>query len=127
MTLYSGIITIVDDDSTIVSITNTEYSIDEDDGNFVVNFLLSQATDIDVSITLDFIDDVAIGGQDFGTFTLMERTFKILKGQTRGSFSIPIMEDIITEGAESFSFTVASVIGARIVSGDSRKNYNHCR
>ena len=113
--------TIVDDESTTLSITNTEFSINEDDGNFVMGFLLSDKTDVDVSITIGVTNGTAIGGSDFGTFDEISSMFKIPKRRIRGSFSIPILDDQINEVVETFTFTVNTVIGAKIASSEATK------
>ena len=111
VTEYTGTITIVDDDSTTLSLTNTEYFVDEDAGNYVVNFLLSNTTEIDTIVKFDLTNGNALKGTDYTEPSNTSVT--IPAGSTDGSFSIPIADDQTREGAETFSFTITA-IGAEI-------------
>ena len=122
-TSLTSTITIVDDDSTTLSISNTEFSVDENvtSGNYELSFSLSNTTEVDVLIKLNSIDGTAITGQDYTLYNTQINSVTIPKGQTTGSYTIPITNDSIREGAESFTVTISQVIGARIASDDSSK------
>ena len=60
-------ITIVDDDSNSLSMTTTEFLVDEDVGasGFVVNVELTEASNLDVTFDYDLMNGTAIKGTDF--------------------------------------------------------------
>ena len=104
-------ITIVDDDSISLSMTTTEFLVDEDVGasGFVVNVELTEASNLDVTFDYDLMNGTAIKGADFVEPT--NRTVTIPAGNRTGSFSIRILNDLVTEGRETFSFSLSNVTG----------------
>ena len=121
--MKSFTITIVDDDSTTLSITNTNFNIGEEIGDFVVNLSLSNATTIDVPVVFELSNSSshsATLGTDVGNIDETNNKVVIPAGTTTGTFRIPITNDLAREGGESFIFSI-SVLGALIASGDSTK------
>ena len=122
-------ITIVDDDSTTLSITNRNFSVDEDvdRGNFVVNLSLSGTTEVDVPVVFTLTsgteDPAAILDTDFSftrTNGAVITSATILAGQRTGTFLISIANDSISEFDETFTFSI-SAIGTKIASGSTTK------
>ena len=113
-------ITIVDDESTTLNITNTDLSVDEDDGNFAVEFSLSDISEVEVTVAFSLTSGTATIGTDVTNIESPNNTATIPIGQTTGTFLIPIIADSNREGPESFSLTV-SAIGATVATGDTSK------
>ena len=104
-------ITIVDDDSISLSLTTSDFLVDEDVGasGFVVNVELTEASNLDITFEYALTNGTAIKGADFVEPT--NRIVTIPAGNTSGSFSIRILNDLVVEGRETFSFTLSNVTG----------------
>ena len=112
-------ITIVDDESTTISVKNTRFSVDEDisGGVFIMRLGISNAIDVNVSVEYDLTSISAIKTTDFTEPTLRYTT--IPAGDTLGTFSIPIIHDILHEGNETFKITLKNPIGAVFASREA--------
>ena len=103
--LKSYTITIVDDDSTTLSITNDSLSVSENvlDGEHIIKYRLSSATSVPVTFDYSLSSGTAAKAIDFTEPT--NRTMTIPVGSTTGSFSIPIVNDAMHELDETFTIT----------------------
>ncbi len=118
VTSYSGTVTIIDDESSTLSITNTEFYVEEDvtGGNFDVNLSLSSAVGMDVTLEFNMEnveDQTAIKGSDYTQDSNNVISFEA--GQTTKTISIPITDDGNVEGNESFTLILSNLIGAKFV------------
>ena len=110
-------ITILDNESINLSVTTTDFFVAEEVGTagFVVNVGLSEATTLDVTFDYDLVDGTAEEGIDYVKDT--NRTVTIEAGQTTGSFSIRILDDLIRERSQNFTLTLSNVKGAVFANG----------
>ena len=131
VTEYTGTITIVDDESTTLSVKNTRLSVREDVGGvdgavgvggFVLIVGLSEATTVDVSVEFDMDTVDTQRGHDFLIPEENERKFDIPAGQTIGTTTIQIKDDDEKEGSEFFEMTLKNVIGAVLASGSDTQD-----
>ena len=114
---YSKTITIIDDESTTLAISNTDLSVAEDIGSagFIVNLELSRAVGFNVTVSYALASGTATKVSDFTEPT--NRTVTILANNTSGTFSIPIIDDMESEGNESFALTLSNPKGAKFTTG----------
>ena len=99
-------ITIVDDEIPTLSLSNRDLTVSEAAGatGFVANFSLSGATNSIVSFDYSLTGGSAINGTDYTEPN--PRNLSIPIGQTSRSFTIPITNDSIVEGSETFNIVV---------------------
>ena len=105
-------VTITDDDASdtpTVSITNTQSTLTEASGNLSVSLALSHATTQTVSIPYTISVGNATRGADF--IAPASGTAFITSGTT-GSITIPIVDDNIAEGDETFTVTLGTLVNA---------------
>ena len=125
VTSYSGTMTIIDDESSTLTITNTEFYVEEDvqGGNFDVNLSLSSAVDMDVTVEFN-MEDVDVQTASKGTDYTQDsnNTITFEAGQTTKTLSIPITVDQNIEGNESFTLVLSSLIGAKFTDDASSLN-----
>ena len=114
---YSKTITIIDDESNALSISNTNLSVTEAIGSagFIVNLELSRTVGFNVTVSYALASGTATKVSDFTEPT--NRTVTILANNTSGTFSIPIIDDMESEGNESFTLTLSNPKGAKFVTG----------
>ena len=114
---YSKTITIIDDESNALSISNTDLSVSEDIASvgFIVNLELSRAVGFNVAVSYALASGTATKVSDFTEPT--NRTVTILANNTSGTFSIPIIDDMESEGNESFTLTLSNPKGAKFTTG----------
>lgn len=104
---------IIDDDSAVF-FKQTLYSVNENDltGAAQVSLVRTGGISGTVTIRLDTVNGTATAGNDF-TATSSLVTF--LPGETNKTVAIPIVNDNIDEGNESFSVTLTYVSGDGLV------------
>ena len=105
-------ITIVDDERTTLSLTTTDFEVDEDvsTSKFDIGYALSPASPFDVTFMVSTIDGTAVKSQDYTELAM--QTVTIAAGSTTGTISIQILEDADIEGEESFTVKIEKVVGA---------------
>ena len=128
---YTKTFTIVDDDSTIVSVTNSTFNFDENEtfendlgetesgetaGAFTLKFSLSNATTVPVTFDVMLGDDNDTAESSDYTIPT-NRTVTISAGSTTGSFSIPISNDAFYEVSELISYSLSNLVGANFSTG----------
>jgi hypothetical protein len=87
----------------------------------VFTVLLSQPTIVPVSVTIETVDDTAVHGNDYdrvaGTVVIPASSATSLVG---GAFvRIPVRDDIVAEGDESFRLIVTGVANATVTDGEA--------
>ena len=98
-----------------VIVTINDVTVDEAAGTLTFDVTLSRTFDIDITIDVTFTDVTATGGGVDYVSTTQQVT--ILEGQTSGQVVVPISEDLILEGDETFTaaLSTATVLGGRVV------------
>ena len=106
-------VTIVDDEQTVptLSLTNTEFNLGESDGNFVVNVSLTSVAEVAFDVALS--GGTAISGTDYTNNYATPTTKRVsISSGTTGSITIPITDDSLQEGNETFDLTLLNLTGA---------------
>ena len=106
----TGIATITDNDTPSLSIDNV--TVDEAAGSAL--FTVTRAGDTGPIILVDFasMDGSATAGTDY-TLVMGQLTF--LSGETSQTITVPILEDTLNEGDESFTVTLSNAFNASLV------------
>lgn len=106
--------TITDDDPpptvTVADVTTAETS-----GTLVFTLKLSAASSFIITGTINTSNGTATAGQDYTARNNYPFAFTIGSAQT--SISVPLENDYLSESAESFTLTVATISGASIQDG----------
>jgi hypothetical protein len=100
-------LTILDDDESItVDFSSPSYDVTEDAGLATITATLSQADD-DWPIVVGYVssDGTATAGDDYGSVSGL-LTFE--PGETVETFDVPIVDDMLIEGAETVNLTLES-------------------
>ena len=105
----TAIATITDNDTPSLSIDDV--SVDEAAGSAV--FTVTRAGDTAPIILVDFtsVDDTATAGSDY-TLVIGQLTF--LSGETSQIITVPILEDTLNEGDETFTVTLSNAFNATL-------------
>ena len=122
------VVSILDDDplpTLTVTNTNAEVSVSEDSGPAIIslgvgvsNQVSNAVEPITVTYTTSFDDETDSAEQDDFT-KASNATATIATSGTTGEIRIPIIDDEIYEGDESFTVTIIDVTGAQFASGVS--------
>ena len=111
-------ITIIDNDSTILSFSTTDFNVVESVGSsgLEVSVKLSSIASRDVSFYYWMLDGSATKGVDYSEAT--NRSLTIPAGQKTTSFTIPIIDDSLRENSETFTLNLTSLLGAAFPNGN---------
>lgn len=118
---YSKTVTIVDDESKILSISNTNFTVGEQDQEFVLNLRIAETSDVDITFDYSFSSDSS--NRDINAtrvFDFVDPPIKmgqITAGDTNGRFSINIVNDTVHELTETFTVTLSNLVGASFATG----------
>ena len=116
-TTISATATIIDDDSPTLSFKTTDFTPDEEGGNFDVVVELSRNPTNSVTFDVALTDGTAILDSDYSNPTNTE--ISIAAGTEReGTITIPITSDTADEGNQTFELTLSNLTGAAFASGD---------
>ena len=115
----SQTISIIDDDARTLSFSDTELRVAENVGSSGLEVTLTLSATINKDVTFDFsmLDGSTTKGSDYSEVT--NRTVTISANTNTGSFTIPILNDDITESSESFTIYLFNLVGANFVDGNS--------
>ncbi|MEM6730420.1 MAG: Calx-beta domain-containing protein, partial [Myxococcota bacterium] len=112
-------LTIVDDDSVALSLVESELTVNENEGSLSVVVELSIPGDgtllADAQVLLEVDENTAASSTDFSIPTEVTRTLQFTTGAEDGArqaVQIPITDDALFEGDETFSIRLASPTGA---------------
>ena len=100
----AGAITILDNDVTNVSIADVV--VDEVAGTAVVTVTQSAVSVADTVVTFNTADGTAIDGLDY---TAASGQLTITAGMTQTFISVPIIDDLLNENAETFDVQIAAM------------------
>ena len=107
------LITIVDDDTPpTIALAQATLNVAESNGEATVTVQRSGNTDTAASVTYSVNDGTATFGQDYSGTTGGTLNFAV--GQTAQTINISILEDILTEGNETFSIMLDSATNASL-------------
>ena len=117
-TTLSKVITIIDDDTPQLKISNTTFNVNENvsGSEFTLNLRLSKAISESISVRYSAINSTAIEGEDY---TLQDAILTFPPGVAAKTISIPIIDDLKHEGNETFSLVLSNLIGAEFENGTS--------
>ena len=90
-------------DSVTLSWTRDTYSVDEDEFVFSPVVRVTPASGRDITVPLIFTDNTATGGADY---TPLAQVVLKADGATTYSFDIPILDDTVIEGDETFKVAI---------------------
>jgi len=93
----------------VIGIGATQYLVNEADGLATVTFLRTDGADGVATVDYTTVSATATAGQDY---TSQTGTITFADGQTQQSVSIPIFDDAIGEGSETFNVAIDRVTGA---------------
>jgi len=110
-----GVVTVVDNESQpVVSISDV--SVDEGAGVATVTLHLSGTASSDVSVDYGTLDNTAVSGEDY---TFVSGTMVWSSGQSGDkTFTVPILEDGVYEGEETFFVHLSNANGLVIGDGE---------
>ncbi|XP_065915710.1 extracellular matrix protein 3-like [Dysidea avara] len=96
-------VTIVDDDSCIVTFNHSTYIIDEDDGPVQPLLVLSNPSSTNITVQVLSEDNTAIGGVDYdsGPYTAI-----FPAGEISATITISITDDTVFEDDKNFTLTI---------------------
>ncbi len=103
-------VTIYDND-TLISFTSPNYSVNESDPNAVITLARSGGNAGAASVLVATRSGTAVVGSDF---VQTATTVLFTNGQTFGTFLVPLIDDCVLEGAESFTVFLTNAFGASI-------------
>ena len=116
-----AVVTIVDNEVPILSLSNSvlspafEVMEDVTGGNFIINFNLSGATGEVVTLDYSFVN----GTTTSTDFTAPTTPLTIAVGSTTQTLTIPINNDEIHEGEETFTLALTNLVGAVFADGSN--------
>ncbi len=99
-----------------VTISVADQSVNEDDGVASVAVSLSQAASVPIEVTVFTRPGSAINGRDFYGDS---QVLNFAAGETSKLFEVGIIDDILTESAESLNVRLAQASGATISDGEA--------
>ncbi|MBP9887526.1 MAG: Ig-like domain-containing protein [Leptospiraceae bacterium] len=109
--------TITNDDPlpTISFTSGTTISATENVGNYSLSVTLSAVSALAASVTLNTSNGTASSGSDYTAQTA--QTITIPVGSTAATFNIPITDDTVYEGNETFTITLSTPVNSSISGG----------
>ena len=102
--------TILNDDPKPTLSTSTTASVNEADDNLEIVIDLSNQSVEEITLNYSTTDGTALGGTDYVTQTNQTHTISALASSS--TIKIPIMNDNVYEGLETFSVTLSNVTNA---------------
>jgi Ca2+-binding RTX toxin-like protein len=115
-------VTIVDNDGVVTKPTlsiDPTVSVGEGAGSAQLKVSLSSASTSDVTVNYDTTDGTAKGIYDFTGASKQTLTFRA--GETSKTILIPITEDALVEGDETFNVVLSNAAGANLGTNSSSK------
>jgi glucose/arabinose dehydrogenase len=106
-----GIIEIPTVTTSAIALEQSTYSVNEAAGSLVIGVVRSGSTTGTASIQYQTSPGSATAGSDF---TTTNGTLTFAAGETRKTFTIPILNDTLQEGNETFSIGIQSPTGATL-------------
>lgn len=104
--------TVVDNDTVTVTPVLSISSVYVDENSNTANFVitLNTRTNSEVTMVVSTVDGTATAGSDYTA--IVGKKISFIPGQTAVTVSVPILNDNLTEIAESFSLVINELVGA---------------
>lgn len=102
----TGSVTIIDNDAPIPAVSVSNIAVNENGGSASVQVCLSSASTTAVTLTLNTSNGTATSGSDY--VAISNAVVTIPAGQLCTPVNIPILDDNIAEGNETFSVTISN-------------------
>ena len=103
--------TIIDDDGVPVLGVVSEVRVGEGDGSAAFAVTLSNAGSLEVTATYATMNGTAMARQDYEAAT---GTLRIAPGETKGTITVPILEDNVKEEDETFTLALSGAQNASL-------------
>jgi len=110
----TGMVTILDDDAAMPSLTIGDITVDENNGNAILTITSSMVSTTPISVTYTTNNGTALNGADY---TPTNATVIIPAGQTSVTAIVPLVDDNAPEPTEDFTVTLSNPTGAMIADG----------
>ena len=109
----TGTLTIVDDDAT-PSLAINDVTVNEAAGTATFTVTLSAASGQTVTVNYGMVNQTALSGVDF---TASAGTLTFAPGTTTQTITVPILQDNVYEGTETFRINLTTPVNATIADG----------
>ncbi len=106
-------VTIIDNETSSVSFSATSYSVTENGGHATITLLRTGNTNTAGRVKVSTVGGTATSDEDYASLTSLNVDFA--QGQTYATFDVPIFDDTIAEGTESFYVTLSASPGSGVV------------
>ncbi|MGI8819956.1 MAG: Calx-beta domain-containing protein [Chthoniobacterales bacterium] len=106
-------VTIVDNETSTVNFSASSYSVTENGGNATITLLRSGNTNTAGRVVVSTVSGTATGDEDYASIRSLNVDFA--QGQTFATFDIPIFDDTLVEGTESFYVTLSASPNSGVV------------
>ena len=100
-----AVVTIVDNEASTVTFSNTSYQVAENGVNATITLLRSGNINSAVQVNISTVGGTATADRDYAT---VSRTVAFAQGQTFATFDVPIFDDTEVEGTESFFIALSA-------------------
>ncbi|MDZ8052907.1 MAG: LamG-like jellyroll fold domain-containing protein [Aulosira sp. ZfuCHP01] len=97
----------------VISLETNAIAVNEGNGTATVTVLRQQGSDGTVTVDYRTVDNSAIADADY---TRRSGTLTFAPGETSKSVTIPILDDTLTEGNETFGFAIDNITGGATLS-----------
>ncbi len=101
----TAVVTIVDNEASTVTFSNTSYQVAENGVNATITLLRSGNINSAVQVNISTVGVSATADRDYAT---VSRTVAFAQGQTFAIFDVPIFDDAEVEGTESFFIVLSA-------------------
>ena len=95
-----------------LQLSSGTYSVNENGGNLQVTVSRTNGSDGAVSVNYATSNGTATSGSDY---TLTSGTLNLAAGQTTNTFNVPILDDALVEGDETFNLTLSAPGGGAVL------------
>lgn len=107
-----AVITIADDDAPpAIALASADFAAVENTGSAIITVTLSMSSTLPVSVDYATSDGTATGNEDY---TPVSGTLTLLPGAAAQTFSIPLLDDLVEEAAETVLIALSNPINATL-------------
>ena len=109
-------VTLVDDDLPIIELVETDFEVNENHGDVVVEFTLNTASPFPITVDYMSEDQTAVFGEDHNVMT---GTVTFPANTMTQTLTLPIIDDLLDESTESFAVNFMNPQNAHLGTPDS--------